>query len=340
MHDRIPEQPPLILPVDPAVQRPLWSVMIPAYNCLPYLGQALESVLSQDPGPALMQIEVIDDASTDGNVEELVRNMGKGRVGYYRQPENRGSLRNFETCLQRAKGELVHLLHGDDAVLPGFYAAVDTLFTTDPNLGMVCTRYAYIDHSGKFLHNGALVQNSAGRIDDWLVKLASLHGIQPPGVVVKRSVYEALGGFYAVHYGEDWEMWCRIAKDYPVAYHPEVLAYYRQHGDNISSRSLVNGQVIKDIRKVIGLIAPMLPEQERRSVTRAATRHFSRYFMTKATGNFWKDRQRWLGFAWKVLQFDPSPAHLVSFGTLCLRYVYSFARQGIKSGLGRLQPHD
>ena len=38
--------------------RPLWSVMIPTFHCARFLRQTLESVLSQDPGPDVMQIEV------------------------------------------------------------------------------------------------------------------------------------------------------------------------------------------------------------------------------------------------------------------------------------------
>lgn len=46
--------------------RPFWSVMVPIYNCPPphHLRETLESVVRQDPGPAEMQIEVIDNGST------------------------------------------------------------------------------------------------------------------------------------------------------------------------------------------------------------------------------------------------------------------------------------
>jgi len=52
---------PAIDPVAPDASRPLWSVMIPTYNCARYLREALGSVLDQDPGPGAMQVEVVDD---------------------------------------------------------------------------------------------------------------------------------------------------------------------------------------------------------------------------------------------------------------------------------------
>src|ERR1051326_8157020 len=96
--ERIPLVPPTIAPVPSGVVRPLFSVMIPTYNCTQYLREALASVLLQDPGAEQMQIEVVDDCSTDADVRAVVEELGKGRVGYFRQDRNVGSLRNFETC--------------------------------------------------------------------------------------------------------------------------------------------------------------------------------------------------------------------------------------------------
>ncbi|MEQ9234992.1 MAG: glycosyltransferase [Coleofasciculus sp. E2-BRE-01] len=53
-----------ISPIPKGEQRPLWSVMIPTYNCAQYLRETLANVLAQDPGSEVMQIEVIDDHST------------------------------------------------------------------------------------------------------------------------------------------------------------------------------------------------------------------------------------------------------------------------------------
>ena len=125
---RIPSTPPKINPLTDVRNRILWSVMIPVYNCINYLKYTLLSVLEQDLGPLIMQIEVIDDCSTDGDVEDLVYKIGKGRIKYFRQNVNLGSLRNFETCINRAKGKYIHLLHGDDMVKLGFYQEINYLF--------------------------------------------------------------------------------------------------------------------------------------------------------------------------------------------------------------------
>src|SRR5450432_1899209 len=102
MIERIPQSPPVIKPVGDSIKRPLWSVMIPTYNCSEYLVETLQAVLAQAPSADMMQIEVVDDCSTDTDVEALVKKIGKGRVGFFRQTENVGSLRNFETCLNRS----------------------------------------------------------------------------------------------------------------------------------------------------------------------------------------------------------------------------------------------
>ncbi|HEV2736566.1 MAG TPA: glycosyltransferase, partial [Longimicrobiaceae bacterium] len=93
-----------IPPVPAGEPRPLWSVMVPTYDCAAYLRRALESVLAQDPGPGAMQIEVVDDRSTRDDPEAVVREVGGGRVAFYRQARNVGHVGNFETCLLRSRG--------------------------------------------------------------------------------------------------------------------------------------------------------------------------------------------------------------------------------------------
>jgi hypothetical protein len=254
-------------------ERPLWSVMIPAHDCANYLRETLVSVLSQDPGPERMQIEVVDDASSD-RPEAVVEELGGGRVGFYRQPRNVGHVDNFNTCLGRSRGRLVHLLHGDDCVRDGFYTAMEAVFERAPEAGAAFCRYIAIDEAGDWTGIAKLEQRCSGVIPDWLDKIAVGQRLQTPCMVVRRDVYERLGGFDSRPrgLGEDWEMWVRIAAHYPVAYQPAPLALYRVHSPSLSGRMLRNGANVRDLRRVIEINREHFGPAQADEIARAALR--------------------------------------------------------------------
>ena len=129
---------------------PFWSVMIPIYNCREdYLRETLRSVLCQDPGIAEMQIEVLDNCSTVGAPEALVREIGGGRIEYHRQPVNVGIVGNFNACITRACGQWVHILHGDDTVRPDFYSRARKGVVAHPEAGAALCRTIYMDEDGR-----------------------------------------------------------------------------------------------------------------------------------------------------------------------------------------------
>jgi glycosyltransferase involved in cell wall biosynthesis len=248
--------------------------MIPVYNCSIYIKSVLQSVLQQDPGVEEMQIEIVDDCSTDTNVEQLVKEIGEGRVLYYRQPQNKGSLRNFETCINRARGYYIHLLHGDDRVKDGFYKQIAALFDRFPEAGAAYCAWDYIDTENNLLRHSRIEAQAPCILDNWLYKLAEHQRLQYVTIAVKREVYEKLGGFYCVTYGEDWEMWARIAAHYPTAYTPEFLAEYREHNDSISNQSFLTGKNIRDIVKVIDIITTYLPTEDQKWMNRLARKRY------------------------------------------------------------------
>jgi GT2 family glycosyltransferase len=260
---------------------PLWSVMIPTYNCAAYLRETLASVLAQDPGPEIMQIEVVDDASTRDDPEAVVQELGRGRVGFFRQPENVGHVSNFNTCLERSHGRLIHLLHGDDRVREGFYARMAEPFLGHPEIGAAFCRQIIVDGRGNWLAISPLEQPESGVLPDWLETLAVGQRLQTPAMVVRREVYEELGGFDRrfSYYGEDWEMWVRIAARYPVWYEPEPLAFYRIHGESLSGLSQRTGDNGHDLRLAIEInrrhLGSHLPPEKADDLTRQALESFA-----------------------------------------------------------------
>ncbi|MEY2902968.1 MAG: hypothetical protein RLY89_2074 [Bacteroidota bacterium] len=276
--ERVPQVPPKIAPIPEGVPRPLWSVMIPVYNSLPYLEETIRSILAQDPGEDLMQIEVVDDISKDGDVAALVERVGKGRVQFYQQPVNVGNVRNFETCINRARGHYVHLLHGDDYVETGYYTAIEKLFEDFPEAGAACTDWHYVTNDGNKLWNNEMIDTERGILKNWLQRISVRQYLEPPAMVVKRSTYEDLGAFYGVQCAEDWVMWVRIASKYPVAYTPEVLAKYRVHPQNITSASFKNGNNFRDLMKAIQMNMLYLPVGDRKKAEKASRKNFAYYF--------------------------------------------------------------
>jgi glycosyltransferase involved in cell wall biosynthesis len=282
MLERIPASPPKINPIGEGFEKPLWSVMVPVYNCSQFIPDVLEGLLCQNIPEKDMEIEVVDDASTDADVEKIVNEIGKGRIKYFRQSKNVGSLRNFKTCIERSRGKLIHLLHGDDRVLPGYYSAIQRLFETYPAAGAAFCNYRYINEKGTENFCQPLEMPGEGLLKDWLLRIAERNLIQYAAITVKREVYEDLGSFYASNYGEDWEMWVRIAQKYPFAYTPNLLAEYRQHHCSITGDKFQKGESLKDINYVMELVQNYIPESHRKTLLRKSKKYYAWYGLGNA----------------------------------------------------------
>src|SRR5262245_19718504 len=176
--------------------RPFWSVMIPTYNArADYLKETLKSVLQQDLGPAQMQIELVDDCSPDGAPVQLVREIASDRVTVHRELKNNGLAGIWNRCIERARGEWVHILHQDHVVLPGLYERLHEGILCNPDVGMAFSRFAVIDANGHWSGLGPLESTTAGVLDNWLERVGTGLRVECPAVVVKRATYERLGGF-------------------------------------------------------------------------------------------------------------------------------------------------
>nr|WP_242025522.1 glycosyltransferase [Leptolyngbya sp. FACHB-36] len=261
--------------------------MIPTYNCAEFLRQTLKSVLDQDLGPEHMQIEVVDDCSTQDDPEAIVRELGQGRVSFYRQPQNGGAIHNFNTCISRSRGQIVHILHGDDTVLPGFYRSLETGFQQSPEIGAAFCRQVYITETNQQRFLSPLEQEQAGVYADLLQRLGVWCMIQTPSIVVRRSVYEAIGGFHpALFHAGDWEMWRRVATNYPVWYEPQPLACYRTHEASHTSSLVRSGRNIANIHQSIDIAHTYLPERDRDSLTTQAKEFYAMFGFESACWHF------------------------------------------------------
>ena len=244
--------------------RPFWSVVVPTYDGGPRLARALESVLAQDPGPAEMQIEVVDDASPSEDPTETVRRVAGDRVQVWRQPTNVGAPANFTTCVRRSVGRWVHVLHADDVVLPGFYDRYrERVEAQDEPPVMIVERCLFVDDDKRVLHESPPVITDEDRVVNPEVAIAAQHPFAFVSVVVARSAYERVGGFDpALVHANDWEMWARLAGTGRVVIVDEPLSRYRQHADSDTTRLRRSTTYLDDTLTAVDVICARREDQQ------------------------------------------------------------------------------
>ncbi|RYZ54848.1 MAG: family 2 glycosyl transferase [Chitinophagaceae bacterium] len=186
---------------------------------------------------------------------------------------------------------MVHLLHGDDKVKPGFYKKIQELFERFPEAGAAFSRYSFIDGEGKESMEWVKEEDKDCILPNWLLRIGEMQRIQYVSMVVKREVYERLGTFFGMSYAEDWEMWVRIARYYPVAYSPDLLAEYRTHGQSMTFSDMADDHLFRYLNKAISHIQEHLPAESREAVLKRTHRYYARVHIShaqqtwKVTGN-------------------------------------------------------
>ena len=251
--------------------------MLPTHEPDEKLCRALLSVLAQAPSADQMQITVVDDASERSDVAALVHaGDPTGRVELIRHDHCLGLGGNWNRAVVAARGDLVHLLHQDDYVLPGFYASMDQAFRHDPQIGMAFCRCRIVDGDNRLIKTSSRLRWTPGTIHGWLPKIAERQRVQCPAAVVARSTYEALGGYRTdLCMALDWEMWVRIAAHYEVGYEPRTLAAYCRHEANESARLHASGTVWPDLVKAIEINAYSFPEGSRAELVRRSAEWYA-----------------------------------------------------------------
>lgn len=251
--------------------RPAWSVMIPSYNCADYLRRTLSSVLDQALPPSQMQIEVVDDCSTDDEPDRVVAELGSGRVSFHRHPANVGAIANFNSCIERSTGHLVHILHGDDYVLPDFYAAVSGAFERWPDVAGVFTRCFVVDENDELEFLSSRLKDLEGGPSRDGRSLYYDNLIRTPGAVVRRSFYEQFGGFIpGLIHTADWEMWLRVVVQGSATAINQPLAVYREFPGSHTGRLVSSGENVRDWLRMAEVCAPNLPGFDLRRFRAAA----------------------------------------------------------------------
>ncbi len=230
------------------------SIMIPTYNCAGRLRQALASLARQGADQA--QIEVVDDCSTGDDPEDVVSRCGDERVSFRRQPRRLGPVGNLNSCIGTAERRWVHLVRGDELVLPGAYTAFAMVLERLPEARVVFARSVITGEAGIWEGLSAVLgPEPAGELVYDAFRWA-LNPVHPAGTIFRRDAALAVGAFDDRHtHTAEWELWWKLAKGFPAAYTNACLGGRRRLGSCSGSTSLPTAGALREGLRLIEQIA-------------------------------------------------------------------------------------
>ncbi len=213
---------------------PKVSVIIPTYNRLPMLKEAVDSILTQDFED--FELIVVDDGSTDGTGEEI-KQYG-GRVKLLQFPENRGVSAARNRGILSSKGKYVAFLDSDDLWVKGKMRVQAEFLDQNPHYPMCYTDEIWI-RKGRRVNPMLKHAKYSGWI---LEKCLPLCTISPSSAMMRRTLFSKVGLFdEALPVCEDYDFWLRVSARFPIFFINRKLIIKRGgHPDQLSQRSWGN----------------------------------------------------------------------------------------------------
>jgi glycosyltransferase involved in cell wall biosynthesis len=195
------------------------------------LTSCLESVAAQEFSD--WEVVVVDDASTDGDVEQVVSDFDDPRCRTIRHSSNRGPGAARNSGFRNAHGTLVLPVDSDDLLHPQYLAKTIDVFKSATDADFVYTDFQLFGESNEVWRFGAPKTVREMLHQQW---------IPGPGTLMRRCLWERVGGYSEAAElvgNEDWDFWLSaLASGAKPVHIPLPLYFYRRHGSSISSVSL------------------------------------------------------------------------------------------------------
>ena len=217
---------------------PLVTVVLPMHNAAQWVGEAIESILSQSYEK--LEVLVLDDASTDGG-DAVISAFTDRRLQCHRNERNLGQFATVNAGIRMARGDLIAIRHADDVYEPELIAEQVAFFASEPAAGAVFAIDTFIDPTGVPFGRLELPREFRGtRLFSYREILNGVlrYGntmLRASSSLVRREVYADVGLFDdAYDLRADIEMWLRISRSYPIGIIDRHLFRYRWGHENVS----------------------------------------------------------------------------------------------------------
>jgi glycosyltransferase involved in cell wall biosynthesis len=218
---------------------PKVTVVIPAYNAMAFLPETLDSVLQQTFTD--FEVSIVNDGSTDKIVAWFMT-VKDDRVRLISQA-NQGLSGARNTGIAEARGEYIAFLDADDLWAATKLEQQVRCLDRDPAVGLVYTWTRLVDETGK---PTGVKYDSQVEGNVWQQILVGDIICSGSSAMVRRDCFDRVGRFDPnLSSAADFDMWTRIAAQYPFAVVKEYLLDYRQHSSSMSRNHL---KMMQDLR--------------------------------------------------------------------------------------------
>lgn len=214
---------------------PKVSVVIPAYNVAPYIGETLRSVFAQTLTD--YEVIVVNDGSPDTKQFELELQPFIDRLCYVKQ-ENLGASAARNEGLRSAQGEFIAFLDADDLWLPS-YLEEQINFISEHGCDLVCADSKILGDPARadksFMDALMEFAPAIGRVT-FLGLVSAEQCLITSGIVVRRQLVFDVGLFdEALRNAQDFDLWLRLAQHGAhLMYRRQALLCYRHRSDSLT----------------------------------------------------------------------------------------------------------
>lgn len=218
---------------------PLVTIAIPNYNTGAYIGEAIESALSQTFQN--IEILIVDNASTD-NSRDIIRHWAQDNslIAVHHYDTLVIHVDNWNRCLEHARGTYIVFLHADDRLKPEFVEAALKVYKRQPDLGYVMAAEEIIDGDGNVVVPEPFYEASAiiPGLSEARLNFIGWH-TSPVQMLIRTECMRAIGGY---RYSDVFTLLLLNMK-WDMAYLQTPLVQCRRH-DQTATTQCVNDKML------------------------------------------------------------------------------------------------
>lgn len=266
------------------------SVVIPTYNCLPYLPKAIESVLAQDYKN--IEILIVNDNSSDGTIKYLatLSKTHSNVVVINTDGVGASSARNI--AIRQSSGQYVAFLDADDYWYSGKVSEQVRVHQENKHLGMTFTNYDHLNENNEIIIDCLAYWNKYNSaksmihfFDNPLNDIFANNIIGTSTVMINKAVFAKVGLFNEeMSYCEDWHFWLRVCEHFDIALLKHSYTGYLMRAGSITQTDSKRWNNLLSVSEVISHYQDRKTSISKKSLSQARARlqeGYADYFRTK-----------------------------------------------------------